>query len=33
MRYGDICTHIADSLCFTEETNNIVKQLYPNKDA
>ena len=24
--------HIADSLCYTAETNNIVKQLYSNKD-
>ena len=30
--YGDICIHIADSLCYTAETNNIVKQLYSNKD-
>ena len=27
---GDICIHIADSLCCTAE-NNIVKQLYSNK--
>ena len=27
---GDICIHIADSLCCTEETNNTVKQLYSN---
>ena len=27
---GDICIHIADSLCCTEETNNMVKQLYSN---
>ena len=31
-RYGDICIRIADSLCYTAETNNIVKQLYSNKD-
>ena len=24
---GDMCVHIADSLCCTPETNNIVKQL------
>ena len=30
--YGDICIHIADSLCYTAETNNIVKQLYSSKD-
>ena len=30
--YGDICIHIADSLRYTAETNNIVKQLYSNKD-
>ena len=30
---GDICIHIADSLPGTIETNNIVKQLYPNKKA
>ena len=28
---GGICKHRADSLCFTAETNNIVKQLYSNK--
>ena len=28
---GDICIHIADSLCCTVETNDIVKQLYSNK--
>ena len=28
---GDICIHIADSLCCTAETNNIVKQLYSIK--
>ena len=27
---GDICIYIADLLCYTAETNNIVKQLYPN---
>ena len=26
----DICTLIADSCCCTAETNNAVKQLYPN---
>ena len=31
-RYGDICICIADSLCYTAETNTIVKQLYSNKD-
>ena len=30
--YGDICIHIADSLFYTAETNNVVKQLYSNKD-
>ena len=30
--HGDICILIADSLCCTTETNNIVKQLYYNKD-
>ena len=30
--YGDICIHIVDSLCCTAETNNMVKQLYSNKD-
>ena len=31
-KWGDICVHIADSLCFIAETNNnIVKQLYSNK--
>ena len=30
---GDICKHIANSLCFTAETKpNIVKQLYANKN-
>ena len=29
---GDICIHIADSLCCTVETNDIVKQLYSNKN-
>ena len=28
---GDVCIHIADSLCCTAETNTIVKQLYSNK--
>ena len=27
---GDICIHIADSLCCTVETN-IVRQIYSNK--
>ena len=27
---GDVCIHIADTLCCTAETNNIVKQLYSN---
>ena len=30
--YGNICIHIADSLCYTTETNKIVKQLYSNKE-
>ena len=30
--YGDICMHTADSLCCTAETNNIIKQLYSNKN-
>ena len=30
--YGDICIHIADSLCYTAETSNNVKQLYSKKD-
>ena len=25
-----VCIYIADSRCSTAETNNIVKQLYPN---
>ena len=29
--YGDICIHIADSLCSTAETQHIVKQLYSIK--
>ena len=29
--YGDICIHIADSLCYTAE-HNTVKQLHSNKD-
>ena len=29
---GDIHMHIADSLCFTAETNTTLKQLYFNKD-
>ena len=28
---GDICVHIADSLCSTVETNNITEQLHSNK--
>ena len=24
--------HIADSVCYTAQANNIVKQLYSNKD-
>ena len=34
MEYGDICIHIAGSLCYAAETNkhNNVKQLYFNKD-
>ena len=28
---GDMCICVADSLCCTAETNNIVKQLYFNK--
>ena len=27
---GDICIHIADSLCCTAETNRTLKQLYSN---
>ena len=27
---GDVCTHIADSLCCAVETSNIVKQLSPD---
>ena len=26
-----VCIHVADSLCYTTETNNIVKQLNSNK--
>ena len=29
---GRICMHMVDSLCCTAETNNIVKQLYSNKN-
>ena len=29
---GDICMHIADSLCCRIETNNILKQLYSDKN-
>ena len=25
---GDVCIRIADTLCCTAETNNLVKQLY-----
>ena len=25
---GDICMHIADSLCYTEETNKILSSNY-----
>ena len=28
---GDLCKHIADSLCGTAETSNTGKQLYPNQ--
>ena len=28
---GDVCAHIADPSHCTAETNNTVKQLYPNK--
>ena len=31
-RYGDICICITASLCYTAESNTIVKQLYSNKD-
>ena len=31
-RYGDICIYIADSLCYTAETNTTVKRLSSNKD-
>ena len=31
-RYGDICICITDSLCYTAETNTVVKQLYSNKN-
>ena len=27
---GDKCIYRADLLCYTAETNNMVKQLYPN---
>ena len=27
---GDVCVHTAGSLCYTAETNSIVKQLYTN---
>ena len=30
--YGDVCLHMADSLCCATETNSIVKQLYSSKD-
>ena len=29
---GDIYLCVADSFCCTVETNNIVKQLYPNEN-
>ena len=29
---GDINIHKMDSLCYTVETNNIVKQIYSNKN-
>ena len=29
---GDVCIHIADSLCYTIEADNIGKQLYSNKN-
>ena len=25
--YGDICMHIADSLCYTAETNTLCKAI------
>ena len=28
---GDICIHMANSLCCMVENNNIVKQLHSNK--
>ena len=28
----DICIDIADSLCYTVETNSVVKQLYFKKN-
>ena len=30
--FGDICMHMADSLCYTTETNSVVRQLYSNED-
>ena len=27
-RYGDICTHIADSLCYKAETNTALESNY-----
>ena len=30
-KWWEICIHVADLLCCTVETNNIVKQLYSNK--
>ena len=29
---GDINIRIADSLCYTVETNSIVKQIYSDKN-
>ena len=29
---GNMCIHIADSLCCRAETNNIVKQIHSNKN-
>ena len=30
--YGDICIHVADTLCYTAKQHTTVKQLYSNKD-
>ena len=30
--YVCMCVYITESLCCTAETNNIVKQLYSNKN-